>query len=176
MLEGEVNPYLYANASPTMHADPTGLYVPGIHNGLAFTQAQGTCLQAKATELGNLTAGVDGQAGSQLPENSHIHSMCAPGIEPKTCQKRTQDYVQQELRKCTLPALANALHAIQDSFAPGHKGGKEWHGMPWEEGGESWASATGHFFGDLMPTSSAAASATRKVILKYCENCGECKK
>jgi len=162
--------------APTIYTDPEGLYLPGVHNSLSYTQAQGTCLKNQAIELGNLTGGVDGQPGSQLPENSHRHNMCTPGTPPDECRRKIQNYIQEELQKCSLTALANALHAIQDGFAAGHKGGKSWHGMPWDEGGESWGNSAKHFAGDLIPAGSSPAAATKSAIVNYCNRCKKCDK
>lgn len=172
-LRGGTNTFTYVLDNPANYTDPMGLYLPGIHNDLSFTQAYDhTCLKAEAAELGNLTGGVDSQPGSQEPKNAFKHSMSPPHVSPEVAFQMTQNYANDEFKKCTLEGLANALHAIQDSHAPGHAGWKTWNGMPWEKGGESWGGAVLHVLGDVLPLSGGAAQATRAAILKWCERCG----
>jgi RHS repeat-associated protein len=175
-LQGGWNRFAYAEGNPLSNTDPTGLFVPGAHNSMSYIAAKGTCLQSRASELGNLTGGVDGLPGSQDPANAFIHSMCSPGEEPASCAAKTKKYVDEQLKQCTIPALAKALHAVQDSFAPGHMHGAQWHGMPWEKNGESWWNSIKHFAGDLMPGWTGAAAATKQTIQRYCDECGDCKK
>ena len=172
-LAGGINLHAYVGGNPVLNSDPTGLYIKGLHNSIAYTQAQETCLQSQAVELGNLTGTVDDLPGSQLPENSYKHSMCAPG--EIGCSIRTKNYIESEMEKCTLPSLANALHAIQDGFAFGHRGEQEWKGDPRQPGGESWFNAIWHVIsGDLLPSSGEARAATKSAIEQYCSKC--CKK
>lgn len=173
-LAGGINTYAYVGGEPTKFTDPEGLYIPGVHNSLAYTQARGTCLDSRAVELGQLTGGVDGLPGSQDPKNSHMHAMCPPGVEKAACRERTINYLADEFLSCELSGLAKVLHAVQDSFAPGHEDGQVWKGMPWEKGGESYGNATIHFIGDLAPLSGGPARATRQLIREWCEQCGQC--
>jgi hypothetical protein len=127
-------------------------------------------------ELGILTGDVDGLPGSQDPANSHMHSMCSPGEAAASCASRTKKYVDEQLKQCTLPALAKALHAIQDSFPRGHRGGRQWKGMPREKDGEDLLDSAVHLLNDLLPSTGKAAAATKATILEYCQSCGQCKK
>lgn len=174
-LQGGINTYAYVENQPTKYSDPTGLYIPGVHNSLAYTQAQGTCLEKRATDLGNMTGGVDREPGSQLPENSHQHAMCAAGADKRGCRIRFEQYVFAEMSRCDLKGLAHALHAVQDSFAPGHVGFHSWKGMPGQPDGESWLAATWHGVRDLFPFTSEPAKMTKALINEWCSRCGDCK-
>jgi RHS repeat-associated protein len=172
-----LNTYLYVAASPLLYSDPQGLYIPGVHNSITYTQAMGTCLQPEASKLGNTTGDVDTLPNSQMPENSRMHSMCSGSpVSTSTCQQMIDLYIQQQLSECTLDGLALALHAIQDGFAPGHKGGQTWPGMPGTPGGISWGAGAAHFFGDLFPISGKPAQATKKTIVDWCNRCRPCKR
>jgi RHS repeat-associated protein len=173
-LEGGPDTYVYVDASPLTLTDPMGQYIPGVHNSLSYTQAQGTCLGKKAVQLGQMTGDVDHALGSQLPQNASWHSMCPPGLSPQICRQQRDGYIRGNFGACTLDGLARALHATQDSFAPGHRKFQEWHGFPWSPGGETWGTAIMHFIGDIFPGSSAAARATRRIIIDWCSKCRSC--
>jgi len=72
---------------------------------------------------------VDLRAGSQSPKNSHMHAMCAPGMSPSIGMSKLEEYIEQELSKCTPEGLASALHAAQDKHSPSHQSCQVWHGQ-----------------------------------------------
>jgi RHS repeat-associated protein len=170
-LRGGVDLYSYVLANPLRYTDPLGLYLPESHGGLAYYGTSGSCLRGDAETLRDLTSGVDDLPGSQLPENSRMHSMCPPGVAPEQGLQQIRQYIKGELAKCTLPSLAKALHAIQDGFAPGHRGCQTWRGMPTQEGGESWKNAIRHFLGDVGVFSSDPLRATMQTIADWCTQC-----
>ena len=53
-----------------------------------------------------------------------------PSWTPQQAKEKFDDYVKNQLATCNIAGLANALHAIQDSFSPAHKGFKAWEGFP----------------------------------------------
>ena len=54
-----------------------------------------------------------------------------PDWTPEQAKEKFDKYVQKNLASCKLGDLARALHAIQDSYSPAHKGFQEWLGVEW---------------------------------------------
>ena len=76
--------------------------------------------------------------------------MRAPWQTVPQAQNLWRNYIEDELKSCTIKGLGHALHAMQDSFAPGHSGFQEWGGgIPSPE----------HREGDINPPASALRSA-----------------
>jgi hypothetical protein len=119
-------------------------------------------------ELAKRTQDVDAKRGSQNPNNSHWHAMTngRNGESPADAERKYNNYVDSELGKCTLDGLANALHAVQDSAASGHKGFQRWNG-----GSPSGS----HMKGDFFPKPADwddGKQKTRDLMDRYKRRCG----
>jgi RHS repeat-associated protein len=176
-LRSDLNPFRYAGGNPSIYTDSLGLFITRVHNNMTHMAALGTCLESQADQLGDLTAEVDSLPGSQLPENSFMHAMCAPGIPGKTPDdnrdvgyRKVSVYVTQEFNQCSLPGLAKAVHAIEDSFSRGHENCQVWHGWPWKRGGEGWGDFAVHIWSDL-DGSLEIVEYVHTVIRSWCEKC-----
>jgi RHS repeat-associated protein len=129
-IHGGINQHAYVEGDPIQRSDPLGLWWPGIHNSQAYTQALEAGMdRATAQRLGQLTGDVDDLPGSHDPVNSHWHAMQDPNIWKFQAEAKFKQRVRESLDSCTLEDLAKALHAIQDSYSPGHRGFKKWHGL-----------------------------------------------
>ena len=73
---------------------------------------------------------VDYLPGSQDPSNSHWHAMSNGLIneDPKVAESKTNKYIDENLRACTLQGLARAFHAEQDKYSEAHSGYQPWYG------------------------------------------------
>jgi RHS repeat-associated protein len=172
-LDGGLNTFIYVLSNPLQNSDPSGQYIPGVHNSITYTQARGTCVDSQAAELGQKAGDVDSAPGSQSPINSYRHNMCSPSDSALACNQKISRYIDEQLSQCTLDGLANALHDIEDGYPPGHSGGQTWRGMPGTKGGESWLSALWHGIRDLFPATGAAARATKQAINNWCQKCSK---
>nr|WP_158651921.1 hypothetical protein [Marinobacterium profundum] len=75
-----------------------------------------------------MTGEIDNLPGSQYPTNSEWHAMMYPEWTPEHAEKLFNQYVDINFNSCTKEGLARALHAVQDSYAPGHENFAPWHG------------------------------------------------
>jgi len=128
-MDGGLNTFAYVVGSPLIYADPQGLWVPGMHGRMAREAANEAGCSTRADEMATAVAGVDGEAGSQDPQNSHMHHMAKPGQSPGAAEADFLGYVNAMTRSCDMRDFAHAAHAWQDGFAPGHRHFQEWHGF-----------------------------------------------
>lgn len=122
-----------------------------------------------------MSAEVDSLPGSQETINSHWHAMRDPNWSIEEARNFFNNYVQDNLDKCTWKGLARALHAIQDSYTPSHSGFQIWSGMDETSLFELifiHGSRDIPFPGNNLRN---AAIATRRIIKKFLEEC-ECPK
>lgn len=157
------------------YVDPLGLWWPGIHNSQAYSQGVVSGMDpSTAARLGDLTGAVDGVPGSQNRENSSWHAMKDPSWDSSQAEEYWRQYVNDNLAECTLEGLARALHAIQDSFSPAHRGFQTW----WGADSYSIVQLIPHGIADSPLSIGALAqskSATRRTIQQWRARC-ECKK
>jgi RHS repeat-associated protein len=167
-----VNFYPYVNNSAINFNDPLGLFDKVNHYMLSRNAAIDAGCSKLAPELGILTANVDFKPNSQLTDNAHWHGMCSPenANDPGKGKQIIDNYIQSKLQTCKLSDLADALHAAQDSFAPGHHGCQPWYGMA------KSINLTGlaHFILDIHPTAAslaAAQSVSRGIMDDFVKRC-----
>jgi len=103
-----------------------------MHRRMSSEAAAAAGCGSAAGDLGRLTAEVDTEIeGSQKPENSIWHGM-RDGINNQTveeAQAAYEEYVAENSASCEPAKLARALHAVQDSYSPAHRGFKKWKGI-----------------------------------------------
>jgi hypothetical protein len=122
------------------------------------------------SELAKATAMADFLPGSQDPSNSYWHAM-RDGTGSQTVEQAGAlfyEYIEQQIKSCTVQGLARALHAIQDSFAAGHRDFQQWTGR---------VPTPAHLRGDVLPsqiTLRKAVNASKELMIKYKNTC-ECK-
>lgn len=123
----EINPYVAVANNPLRWIDPTGLFTIPVHEEVTRETVR-VELPEMLRSLPTMVGQVDLRSDSQLPENSIMHAMCAPGVSTSVGMTMLEEYIEKELRKCTQEGLAIALHAAQDKHSPSHQNCQVWHG------------------------------------------------
>jgi RHS repeat-associated protein len=166
-LGGGVNTYGYALQDPVSRTDPSGLYVWVIHSEMTYAGAQGAGLtDARARDLATMVPNVDFLPRTQEKENAYMHAMCQQGLSTAACQSIFNWYVKNQLDQCTWPGLAKALHAVQDSYAGGHRDMHSYAGLR--------SVGPGHLKADMIPSEAENAGVTgvtQNVIKAWLEKC-----
>lgn len=170
-LAGGINTYGYVFGNPLLLSDRLGLYAGDGHSNMTRDALAGeTCVDIE--DLAMRTQNVDYQRNTQSPQNSHRHAMSngAAGESASDAEQRYNNYVGSQLSSCTIQGLANALHAVQDSTAPGHRGFQAWRGgMP----------SFSHIGKDFAPGDAAwedGKQQTKQLFEQFKARCGCCKK
>jgi RHS repeat-associated protein len=165
-LRGGINSYGYADGNPVRSRDPLGLFIPGVHYGITEEAMRAEGYGPRFIDRVSLwTSAVDLCSGSQSPENAHWHAMCSPGTHPDVGFFKTEKYIDDNIKKCTIAGLARALHAAQDSQSASHRGCQVWPG-----GFPSWD----HVKPDAIPSSQELGEAVRRsrdVIRQFRDPC-----
>ena len=159
----------YAGSNPLGFTDPLGLYLPEWHRLFTLQGALNAGFAPYvAADLAEAVVAVDFLPGSQEVPQARWHGMCSPrdvGI-PGHCEQRWKQYIDEQLRKCTMEGLARAIHASQDSFPRGHSGVKPYHGF--------LRLPPSHLYYDKFPTPSERAKVpadTENLIRQFNELC-----
>ena len=129
-LVGGLNTYGYVGGNPFKWVDPLGLFIPSHHAEASRAAARKIGCENIANELGKKTAAVDSKPGSQDPENAYEHAM-RDGYNNQSvaeAQALYQNWVNSQGASSDLADIADALHALQDSFSPAHVGFLPWNG------------------------------------------------
>ena len=168
-LRGGINTYGYVNGNSLRYSDPYGLFAGDGHSIITKDALGGEkCVDVDA--LATLTQDVDTKSHSQDPTNSHWHAMSngASGESRGDAERKFNLFVDAQLGKCTLDGLANAMHAVQDSAAGGHKGFQPWSGgLP----------SASHMNRDFFPKPQEWDDAKQKskdLMERYKRRCGCC--
>jgi hypothetical protein len=143
---GGINLFAYTENNPVNDVDPLGLFTShGALSNVAFHAEKCKKLSSEATSF---SANVDYMEYSQRPENAAWHAMSNGEVNEsaQSARRNTEEYINENLRKCNAEGLGRALHAEQDKYAGGHRGYQPWYGKGgrvkhWlkdETGGGEW--------------------------------------
>jgi len=170
-LRGGLNTYAYAESKPTSTADPKGLYTALWHRMFTLMAGVGKCLPVGALrDLATMVVIVDDLPDSQKVWNSHMHAMCALGLDPIICQKNYENYIANLRNSCDLDDLAKVIHAVQDLHAGGHRNFATFSGFR--------RTPPSHLYYDALPTANEVQGVplvTGNVISDWCERCRVCR-
>ena len=173
-LRGGSNTYAYTRGHPLTQVDPLGLFAFHRHWDITVSAMSGIkCDKLSLLSLAWKTA-YTADVGTQGVMDSHRHSMCAP-FQPYAghCSAKIESFIANEMSKCTVDGLANALHATQDGFSSSHDG-QTWDGGRW-----GWWPGWGHLHRDVVVPNNVgkeATKASRDLIERFIANCGCCDK
>jgi RHS repeat-associated protein len=123
-LDGGLSTYGYVGQIPLRYSDPTGLYAPFVHREITTAAVAGTRSCSTFNGLPSSVAAVDHEPSflkSQSKKNAHWHGMSEEGVDGREAERRYDEYIEKQLSRCNKEGLAKALHAAQDSTAPGHR-------------------------------------------------------
>ena len=129
-LGGGSNTYSYVGNNPLTRWDFLGLWFPSAHDYATRRAARAVGCDNIADKLGDLTAEVDYAPNSQDAENSYKHAM-RDGLHDQSVAEAEAWYnwwITTQGASSNPADLADALHAIQDSYSPAHEGSQPWYG------------------------------------------------
>ena len=172
-LEGGMNTYSYVAENPLITSDSHGLYIGYWH--WQFTYLGGIYAGLTAQQANALADAVeDVDNGTQSPVDAYMHAMCGPGLDQATCENMVYEYINHQIDTCTPAGLANAIHAMQDSFASGHSNFNPYHGL-FSLFFEHPVGGFEHLIGDVFPSSderNIIPQDTRTMIKAFQHKCG----
>ena len=167
-LSGDSNFYRYVRDNPVIYTDPSGLYLSSLHTSITLGVMRGMNFPMP---MANQVASYSGLSDwnptwqiSQAVENAHWHGMRPPWLTPEQARDLTERFISRMIANCDLESLGRAIHAGQDTTAPGHQGWQEYTGTVTRE----------HMAGDAFPPSENLASAQRitfEIIIRWQRQC-----
>jgi len=170
-LRGGLNTFSYSAVNPISNSDRTGLYVSFWHRMFTLMGGAKTCLPTSGVQdLAVLVAQVDDLPNSQKAWNSHMHAMCAFGLDLFICQRNYENYIASLRNSCDLRDLAKIIHAVQDSYAGGHRNFATFSRLR--------KLPPNHIYHDALPTDNEVRGVplvTGNVISDWCDRCKVCK-
>lgn len=168
-FRGGINEYVYAHGDPIDREDPSGRYDWWWHAYITYQAdlAMGYTPE-QAWNSAQAVANVDFEPGSQGKDSNstHKHSMAGrkPNGKPETCQQAYAGTQQQIADDAANGRADEAMHALQDATAPGHRGYQLWNGMP---------PSFSHMVGDADPPEEdidQAIQNTEQFLAEYWNN------
>jgi hypothetical protein len=136
----------FANGAVTAAFSYIFNYASHVHRAFTEQGANGVLPAREGRMLAQLV--VDADIGTQGPEDANRHGMCSPGQTSGECALAVQKFINSEYSKGTVVGLANAIHALQDITALGHRL-QTYYGMGWLVASPS---AIPHLIGDFVPS------------------------
>ncbi|MGA9672438.1 MAG: RHS repeat-associated core domain-containing protein [Terracidiphilus sp.] len=142
---GGINQYVYAHGDPINRKDPSGRYDWWWHAYITYQAEIAMGYSPDRAWAGAQTvANVDFENGSQGKDSNsaHKHSMAGrkSNGNSETCQQAYAGTQQQILNDLANGRADEAMHALQDATAPGHRGYQAWTGL-----------SLSHMLGDAYP-------------------------
>jgi RHS repeat-associated protein len=134
IAEGENPLYVYVKNNPVNSSDPLGLWTVGLHRKLTQNALMKVNCSKAAGAIAAVNAAVDSGDG-QLPENAYRHAMSNGKENPPNKIAAIawwQATVDAGKTSCDEKTIGKATHALQDYFAPAHRGFKPWSNHWWE--------------------------------------------
>ncbi len=164
--EGDNHLYIYVNNNSPNSTDPSGLWAQWIHrkitrNALARVNCSKAADKIIAYNLAN-----DNRVGQQ-PENAYWHAMSNGKRNQPNKEVDEAGWAKRVgagATSCKEQVIGDATHAMQDYFAPAHRGFQPWRNHWWEYP-KHWAD---NFEG---PASASAELATEKLLRGIAERC-----
>jgi RHS repeat-associated protein len=178
---GQWNLYQYVGNNPVNFLDPNGFFFPGDHYDMSYMAARNLGFSIEAAKrIGYYTALADKDTQGKEWYFTRIHAMAGEiQIDENTSRYQTREeamastraFVDEELRSANealkigdcesyYRGLGNALHAIQDRWAPLHNY-SEWHPSIWS----NIAHGLTHTFGVGLRTHYAPAVRSSEIFL-----------
>jgi RHS repeat-associated protein len=168
-LAGGVNTYEYAGDAPPLLTDSLGMFTSQRHGEISVRALTETGISqecfSKAVAASIMLDYVPGALSTAL---AHQHSMARPGQTSADAARQSNDYIQEQIKKCDCSALGFALHTAQDSAAGGH------HYETYTGSVSLW-----HLIQDQFPSSDAVHEAivkSKNVIDQYQRSCSSCRR
>lgn len=163
-----INRYTYVEMNPVTYYDNQGLFLSPHHylyTAVVVTPFVPMCpALISVPYMAMATDWHPSWGDSQSTTNACWHAMTPPGGSKQKAEECWRKYINDNMETCTPRGLGNAIHALQDSHAGGHKDFQEY------DGHFHWS----HFLQDMFPTpweEAGAIGATFAPVLDFISNC-----